>query len=198
MSMQDNSKIIYPLHPVFEDDTITIEECYRKASIIGISPQTLLGIYMGKIRPNEIISKRLKNIMSEEQIKSIVKNYDPFRNVDFTDDIYEVNIVKKYPVVMLKAGDSIRTDDNRWIRLSKVVVQKRNVVLYSLGTFLGKCSKNDYIVAHIAKRKVGSGKQNTNEKQALIKKIKKDFKNMSDEDLQARDILLDKMLEKYD
>ena len=192
--MINDSEIIYPLHPVLEKNNYTInyDECYQKSIIIGINPQTLAGILTGRIRPNSLIIQRLKKIFPSDIVDELVQDYDPFRGIQYSTNINKNNINTKCPIILLSNSDSIRTEDDKWITITKKEVFRNNIRLYSNDILIGVFNKEDTCIAHINKYHTLDNDKNKN-----IAKMKNELK-IFNEDKMSRDLFIDKMLEKYD
>lgn len=192
--MINDSEIIYPLHPVLEKNNYTFnyDECYQNSIIIGINPQTFAGIIAGRIRPNNLIIERLKKIFPDDIVEEIVKDYDPFRGVQYTDNINKNNINIKCPIILLRNSDSIRTDEDKWIVINKTETNGNRIRLYSNDVFIGTFNYDDTCIAHI-----NSYHTNDNDIGKNIAKMKNELK-IFNEDKMSRDLFIDRILEKYD
>ena len=192
--MINDSEIIYPLHPILEKNNYTFnyDECYQKSIIIGINPQTLAGIITGRIKPNYLITERLKKIFPQDIVNELVNDYDPLRNIKYADNINKNNINPKCPVILLENNDTIRTDDDKWILLNKKEFYNNNIRLYSNDILLGVFNKEDTCIAHI-----NNWHTKDNDIGKNIAKMKNELK-IFNEDKMSRDLFIDKMLKKYD
>ena len=192
--MINDSEIIYPLHPVLENQgyTFNMDECYHMALSIGVNPQTLAGTLTGRIKPHSIIVKRMKNIFPSDTVDKLIEDYDPLRNLNFTEHIRKYQISRRYPMGMLNNTDAIRTTDGRWIMIDKKETSEKKVRFFSNDILFGVFNKDDHCVAHINQHH----KPNRDKDKALAK-LRNEYKIFAEDEL-ARDVLVSKMLDKYD
>lgn len=133
------------IHPLLTRQ-FTPRDCYEYSILTGIGPQIVAGILTGRIRPDEEVCPRLDEVLGEGTIAALREDYDPFRDMEFIDPEqitgHRFRLEEHYPVSLIRAGDCIRTRDDRWVVISRVRLTPQRVRLFS-GPTLCAVTKRD-------------------------------------------------------
>lgn len=132
------------IHPLL-DRQFTPRDCYEFSVLTGIGPQIIAGILTGRIQPDTEVCPRLDEVLGEGVIAALREDYDPFRDMQFIDPEQidgRFRLEEHYPVTLIKAGDCIRTRDDRWVVISRVRLTPQRVRLFS-GPTLCAVTKRD-------------------------------------------------------
>lgn len=140
-------------HPAIEKYHFTMADIHREGMTHGIAPPTLFGILIGRIKSNSVIDSRLKLFIDPQDVQSLHDDYDPLRNYQFVNTDKDRNkyvVHQRYPAGMCKKGDSIHTDDDRWMILSDVEKTNSQCKFFSGGVLVMSLSKSTLLTVAVA------------------------------------------------
>lgn len=151
-NLKNPDKILSPTHPAFTEP-ITIQQCYDDAISIGINPQVLAKVILGKARPSPLLIKRLRSLYSEDIIQKIIQDYDPYRYYDFYNNLDKSDyyVDDHYQASRLFPGCCLLTTDKRWVKISQVETTQTRTRLYSGGCVVCTIGNNIQVIAAIPK-----------------------------------------------
>lgn len=154
--MTSMEKVIFPVHPAFHERVVMKKDVMSWAVIAGIPPRLMEHFVRGRMIPDEIVRKRIAKALGEELTTEIVTDCDPLRGMEFREMAvrgghYKVHT--DYPTVLLKEGDMIRCDDQRWLKLSSVDEPEAGKILLHSGEVpVSRVSIDDHVIAAVINR----------------------------------------------
>lgn len=140
-------------HPAVEKYHFTMSDIHREGMTHGIAPPTLFGILIGRVLSNDVIDARLKKFIAPEDVDALRNDYNPMRNYQFVDtesgrNKYDVH--QRYPAGMLKKGDALHTDDNRWMIVSDVERTNSQIKIFSGDAFVCSLLKHTMLTVAVS------------------------------------------------
>lgn len=126
-------RVIIPLHPAVKEG-MTVKDCYVIGASCGVNPQTVAGIIMGRVKPSEMIAKKIAPELGSDVVREIMDDFDPSRYYKFAEKGSNPQTYEKaywLPVSKIEAGDKILTDNERWLIVSGIALSEKSVRIFS-------------------------------------------------------------------
>lgn len=166
MAVNKNLKDLYMLngkmpflHPLLKHYQWTVRDVIDMSMAIGVAPPVLINIVSGRMRSNDAIDQLLTPYMTQEEIKGIREDFDPFREIisaDVNDE--EWTIIPELPASDLREGHAIRASmnngrDTRWILVTEVRRTGRRVHIFSGEYIVASVNEKVFFIGAKSKKK---------------------------------------------